>query len=128
MTGSNPTDRSKLGTKRHILTDRKGIQLSAVISSTNTHDIKAITDVIDNAVVIKQPMSFPSAIRRRRKHHQHLCHDRAYSSKTVRQQIIKRGYVPHMPHKRRGQNKNTVCQNKQSSSKNKRWVVERANS
>ncbi len=31
--GSNPTDRSKLGTKRHILTDGKGIPISAVISS-----------------------------------------------------------------------------------------------
>ena len=34
MTGSNPTvDRSKLGTKRHILTDKEGIPLSVVISS-----------------------------------------------------------------------------------------------
>ena len=31
--GSNPTDRSKLGTKRHILTDKKGVPLSAVITS-----------------------------------------------------------------------------------------------
>ncbi|MFI5406560.1 MAG: hypothetical protein ACHQ1D_08615 [Nitrososphaerales archaeon] len=30
--GNNPTtDRSKMGTKRHILTDKKGITLSAVI-------------------------------------------------------------------------------------------------
>jgi hypothetical protein len=37
MTGNNPTaDRSKLGTKRHILTDKKGIPLSIVISSANT--------------------------------------------------------------------------------------------
>jgi hypothetical protein len=38
MTGHNPTiDRSKLGTKRHILTDKKGIPLSAiVITSANT--------------------------------------------------------------------------------------------
>ena len=43
MTGNNPTDRSKLGTKRHILTDKKGIPLSAVITSANTHDIKAVT-------------------------------------------------------------------------------------
>jgi len=27
MTGNNPTDRSKLGTKRHILTDKNGIIL-----------------------------------------------------------------------------------------------------
>ena len=34
MTGNNPVDRSKLGTKRHILTDKNGIPLSAVISSS----------------------------------------------------------------------------------------------
>ncbi len=48
MTGSNPTDRSKLGTKRHILTDKNGIPLSAVMSSASTHDIKSVTDVMDN--------------------------------------------------------------------------------
>jgi hypothetical protein len=32
MTGHNPTtDRSKLGTKRHILTDKKGIPLSVLL-------------------------------------------------------------------------------------------------
>ena len=51
MTGSNPTDRSgKLGTKRHILTDKNGIPLSAVITSAGPYDIKAVTDVIDNIV------------------------------------------------------------------------------
>ncbi len=48
-TVNNPFDRSKLGTKRHILTDKKGIPLSAVIESEKTHDIKAVTDVIDNS-------------------------------------------------------------------------------
>ena len=56
MTGNNPTDRSKLGTKRHILTDKKGIPLSAVISSANTHIIKLVTNVVDN-VVIRRPSS-----------------------------------------------------------------------
>ena len=54
MAGNNPTDRSKLGTKRHILTDKKGIPLSAVISPANTHDIKLVTDVVD-CIVIKRP-------------------------------------------------------------------------
>ena len=48
MTGNNPTDRSKLGTKRHILTDKKGIPLSAVMSSASAHDIKLVTDVVDS--------------------------------------------------------------------------------
>ena len=51
MTGRNPTDRSKLGTKRHILTDKKGIPISVVISSANAHDIKLVTDVVDNSVI-----------------------------------------------------------------------------
>jgi hypothetical protein len=52
MTGNNPTDdRSKLGTKGHILTDKDGIPLSAVISPASTHDINLVTDVVDNAVI-----------------------------------------------------------------------------
>ena len=55
MTGHNPVDRSKLGTKRHILTDKNGIPISVVISSATTHDIKLVTDVVDN-VVIRRPL------------------------------------------------------------------------
>jgi len=33
--GHNPTDRSKLGTKRHMLTDKEGIPLSTIITSAN---------------------------------------------------------------------------------------------
>ena len=32
LTGPNPTDRGKLGTKRHVLADKKGIPLSVVIT------------------------------------------------------------------------------------------------
>ena len=56
--GNNPaTDRSKLGTKRHILTDKKGIPISVVITSANTHDIKAVTEVIDNTVIKRTTLS-----------------------------------------------------------------------
>jgi putative transposase len=55
MTGNNPTDRSKLGTKRNILTDKKGIPISVVISSANAHDIKLVTDLVDNAVIKRPP-------------------------------------------------------------------------
>ena len=67
MTGNNPTDRSKLGTKRHILTDKKGIPLSIVISSASTHDIKAVTDVIDNAV-LNRPSESSFIKKKKRKH------------------------------------------------------------
>ncbi len=63
MTGNNPTDRSKMGTKRYILTDKKGIPLSVVISSASTHDIKLVTDVVDNAVIKRPPPSYKTKTR-----------------------------------------------------------------
>jgi putative transposase len=132
MTGNNPVDRSKLGTKRHILTDKQGIPLSAIISSASTHDIKAVTDVIDNSVIKRTFVSRKSkrGKRQRRWKYHHLCLDRAYQSKPIEQEIIKRGYVPHIPYKRkRGQVKEEkVCQKQYDSVRNKRWVVERTNS
>ncbi|CAN5807706.1 hypothetical protein BH23THE1_BH23THE1_26220 [soil metagenome] len=65
-TGNNPsTDRSKLGTKGHILTDKKGIPLSAVISPASTHDINLVIEVVDYAV-IKRPKSSKSKSKSRR--------------------------------------------------------------
>ena len=79
MTGHNPTDRSKLGSKRHILTDKDGIPLSTFITSANTHDVTVATNTIDN-IVIKRPSS-------KSKHKQNLCLDKAYHSKEVEQEI-----------------------------------------
>ena len=76
MTGSNPTDRSKLGTKRHILTDAKGIPLSVVISSASTHDTKLVTDVMDNTIIKRSSSSTKRKLSRKRKL-QHLCLDKS---------------------------------------------------
>jgi transposase len=137
MTGNNPTDRSKLGTKRHILTDKKGIPLSAVISSASTHDIKLVTNVVDSTV-IKRPSSSskPKTGRRKRRRMQHLCLDKAYNSEPEEQELLKRGYVLHIPQKRRkGEKEESVeakvtIQHILSRKKHsaKRWVVERTNS
>ena len=56
MTGPNPTDRCKIGTKRHVLTDQRGIPVSVVITSANTHDMKAATETLDRTVV-KRPLN-----------------------------------------------------------------------
>ena len=42
MTGPNPTDRGKIGTKRNVLTDQRGIPVSVIITSANTHDMKTV--------------------------------------------------------------------------------------
>ncbi|HXS60075.1 MAG TPA: IS5 family transposase [Candidatus Sulfopaludibacter sp.] len=137
MTGHNPTDRSKLGTKRHILTDKKGIPLSVVISSVSTHDIKLVTDVIDNAVVKRSPTAHKTKKtgRRRGRKLQHLCLDKAYNSEPEEQELIKRGYVLHIPPKRKRGVKEEEgtkitaqrCSNRKKYSA-KRWVVGRTNS
>ncbi len=67
MTGNNPSDRSKLGKKRHILTDKKGIPISVVITSASTHDIKSVTDVVDNAVIHKRLPSYKTKKNRKKK-------------------------------------------------------------
>ena len=98
MTGHNPTDRSKLGSKRHILTDKDGIPLSAVITSANTHDVTVAIDTVDS-IVIKRPSSSLSKPKHNQKK-QNLCLDKAYHSKEVEQEIIKRGYIPHIRYRR----------------------------
>ena len=127
--GSNPTaDRSKLGTKRHILTDKNGIPLSVVISSASTHDVKLVLDVVDNAV-IKRHISL-SRTKDGRTRKQHLCLDKAYNSKPEEQEIVKRGYVLHLPYKRkRGEvQKETEMISNRKKHPARRWVVERTNS
>ena len=97
--GSNPTDRGKLGTKGHILADKKGIPLSAVISSASTHDIKLVTSVADG-MVIERPSSSSSRPKtgrgKRRRLQQHLCLGKAYNSEPEEQELLKRGYVLHI--------------------------------
>jgi transposase len=125
---NNPTDRGKLGTKRHILTDKNCIPLSVVMSPASTHDIRAVTDVMDDMVIRRSSPSTKCNSSRKRKL-QHLCLDKAYNSRMVKQAIIKRGYVPHIPYKRsRGQKIGAIRQKKYPSAKNRRWVVERTNS
>ena len=124
MTENNPTDRSKPGTKRHILTSKKGILLSAVVSSASTHDINLVTEVVDNAVV---------RIRRGRgrNRRQHLCLDKGYNSEQKEQKLMKRGYVLHIPiKKKKGEDSETKIEAMPNRKKysHKRWVVERTNS
>ncbi|WP_420874558.1 IS5 family transposase [Paraburkholderia tropica] len=47
QTGPNPTDRGKLGSKRHIAVDRQGIPLSVVVTGANRHHSKELEAVLD---------------------------------------------------------------------------------
>ncbi len=41
LTGPNPTDRGKKGSKIHLIVDRRGLPLSIGISAANLHDSQA---------------------------------------------------------------------------------------
>jgi putative transposase len=111
MTGPNPTDRGKIRTKHHVLTDQHGIPLSVVITSANTHDMKAATEILDRTVV-KRPLK-----------KQNLCLDKGYDYPEIERESIKRRYVPHIRH--RGVEKELI----KIGCATKRWViVERTNS
>lgn len=112
MTGPNPTDRGKLGTKRHLLTDKNGIPLSVVITAANTHDMKAAIRTLDRVVVL----------RKRPKYIQNLCLDKGYDFPQIEHESFKRGYTPHIRH--RGEGRIMVKQ----VHRVRRWVVERTNS
>jgi len=116
MTGPNPTDRGKLGTKRHVLTDGQGIPLSVVITSANTHDMKATINTLDN-IVIKRRSSKVNEER------QNLCLDKGYDFQEIGNSVIKKGYLPHIRH--RGER---VLTNHFPIHRSRRWVVERTNS
>jgi putative transposase len=120
------------------LTDKKGIPLLVVISPASTHDINLVTDVVDNTV-IKRPqsksLSSKSGSGRRRR--QHLCLDKGYKSAQEEQELIKRGFVLHIPIKKKKRKgkvedgedeeevKVTPFRKKYSA---KRWVAEGTNS
>ena len=93
MSRSNPTtDRGKRGTKRHVLVDQKGILLSIVIiiTSANTHDMKATTNILDN-VVVKRSLD-----------KQNLCLDKGYDFSEIEREVIKRRYIMHIRHRGEG--------------------------
>jgi transposase len=74
-TGPNPTDRRKLGSKHHMLTDGNGIR----------HDVTQLLPLLDKIPRVKGQRGAP---RRRPKHVQG---DRAYDSEPHRKAVKKRG-------------------------------------
>ena len=125
---------SKLGTKRHILTEKKGIPLSVVISPASTHDIKLVTDVVDKAVIKGRRSWIRSWSKRQLRHH--LCLDKGYNSTEEEHKLIKRGYILHIPIKKKKKKGEEEKDNEQKPKaipnrkrySLKRWVVERTNS
>lgn len=84
-TGPNPTDRRKLGSKHHLLTDAHGIPLATTLTGANRHDVTQLLPLVDKIPHVRGKAGAP---RFRPKQVQG---DRAYDSEPHRQALKKRG-------------------------------------
>ena len=110
-TGPNPTDRAKLGVKRHVLTDGRGVPLAVAISAANVHDKRAAIPTLD-AIVIRH--------HRQPRRPLNLCLDKGYDFPDIDAAVRRRKIRPHIRH--RGESKRSCRRGKA-----RRWVVERTN-
>jgi putative transposase len=85
--------------------------IGLAISGANTHDQKLLS-----ATLLSVPVPRPQRSRRRR----HLCLDKGYDSGAIRQQLLRRGYVPHI--RSRGEEQS---EKRMRGKRARRWVVER---
>ena len=87
-TGPNPTDRGKPGTKRHLITDRRGIPLALLLTGANTHDSVPFEDLLDAVPPVAGKRGRP----RRRPDKLHA--DKAYDHRRCRQACRRRAIKP----------------------------------
>lgn len=111
-TGKNPTDRGKLGVKRSVLTDGRGMPIGVAIAGANTNDQKLFADTL-NSIPVRRPTR--SSGRR-----QHLCCDKGYDNESLRTSARRRGYIPHMRSR-----KDERQAKRRRGQRARRWVVER---
>jgi transposase len=88
--GKNPTDRGKLGTKHHIVTDANGIPLAVTATGSNKADVSEATHVIDSVTPIMGKVGRP------RQRPDEVYMDRGYDSDRLRQELRRRGIIPHI--------------------------------
>lgn len=111
MTGPNPTDRGKPGSKYHLLVDAAGVPLAALLSAANTHDSRLLEPLLGAAPAVKRP-----GRGRPRRRPAKLHADKAYDFPRCRAYLRRRGILARIArrgvetHRRLGR---------------RRWVVER---
>ena len=88
LTGPNPTDRGRPGTKHYLLVDRDGIPLAVFISPANWHDSPMLEPLLDAVRPVKGLWGRP------RKRPDKLHGDKGYDSDRCRDACRKRGITP----------------------------------
>lgn len=88
LTGPNPTDRGKLGSKIHVICDRNGLPISVGISGANLHDSQALIPLMRGI----PPIRSRYGPRRRRPAKLHA--DKGYDFDYLRGWLRRRQIVP----------------------------------
>lgn len=112
-TGPNPTDRAKSGTKRHVITDDRGVPLAVEVSAANKPDCHMVESTLH---------AVPAVSEKKIEQVENLCMDKAYDSKKVDDVVKAHGIEPHT--RRRGEAPLVGVY----AGKPRRWKVERCNS
>ncbi|MEH0543652.1 IS5 family transposase [Streptomyces sp. B21-105] len=85
LTGPNPVDRGKYGSKTHLITERSGLPLSAGISGANLHDSQALIPLVKGIPPIR------SRRGRRQRRPDKLHADKGYDYDHLRRWLRERG-------------------------------------
>ena len=88
MTGPNPVDRGKPGSKLHILSDANGLPLVVGVTAANTHDSVMFVPLLDGIPAIRSRRG----PRRRRSEKLHA--DKGYDADHLRAECRRRGIAP----------------------------------
>jgi transposase len=110
LTGPNPVDRGKKGSKIHLLTERTGLPLAIGISAANTHDSQGLEPLVRGI----PPIRSRRGPRRRRPAKLHA--DKGYDYDHLRRWLRSRNITPRIA--RRGIESSTRLGRH-------RWTVER---
>jgi transposase len=88
LTGPNPCDRGRAGSKHHLLIDGNGVPLAVALTAANLADTTTLEMMLDAV----QPISGPRGRPRRRPRKLHA--DKGYSSAKNRRACRRRGIQP----------------------------------
>jgi transposase len=115
-TGSNPTDRSKKGTKRSLLTEGNGVPIGLAVEGANRHDMKLTEPTLQSQIVQRPDPTEENP--------QNLCLDKGYDYDEVRKIVATWQYIAHI--KTRGEEAQEKLEI--PGYRARRWVVERTHS
>jgi transposase len=88
LTGPNPTDRGKAGSKYHILCDANGLPLHVLLSAANAHDSKLFEPLLETNPAVRGRRGQPGRPRRRP---EKLHADKGYDYRRCRAYLRSRG-------------------------------------